>query len=227
MYKIKGLMGSFQRKLKGFYVFAMLILMTLILQQCLNSNNNVEAKKLQQHSTKTLKLFKSSSSLVQLRHKRDVFTNDQQQQQQHQQRKRESFVKDNMKYNENLDVNDDGTNDSNNDYYSDENYDVLPNGFDGNTSSPPPSFGDQISEKAKQVAESFANMWQSLGESVKHCVQAIHAFFDDDDYDEGGEVAGQENGNLTPEQRKQQVFLMEREYHLKPEYDNEVYENNL
>lgn len=135
--------------------------------------------------------------MIQLRHKRDVFTNDEQRQQESQ-----PFVKDNMKYYGNLDVNDNGHND---DYYDDDD-DVIPKQF-GNGSQIPPSLGDQISEKAKQVAESFSNMWQSLGDSIKHCMEALRSLFDDDEHDTN---EGQDEGTW------------EQQYRLKQENDNEV-----
>lgn len=136
--------------------------------------------------------------MIQLRHKRDVFTNDEQRQQESQ-----PFVKDNMKYYGNLDVNDNGHND---DYYYDDD-DVIPKQF-GDGSQIPPSLGDQISEKAKQVAESFSNMWQSLGDSIKHCMEALRGLFDDDDEHDTNE--GQDEGTW------------EQQYRLKQENDNEV-----
>lgn len=120
----------------------------------------------------------SPSSLVQLRHKRDTFANEEQQQ----------------PLNENYD----------------DNYDVIPD-----AGAQPPNLDDQISERAKQIAQSFTDMWQSLTNSIKHCIDALRALFG-----EGGE-------ELTPEQEEQLRVAMAEKYRYKQEHDNEVFGNKL
>uniref|UniRef100_A0A1B0BXK2 Secreted protein n=1 Tax=Glossina palpalis gambiensis TaxID=67801 RepID=A0A1B0BXK2_9MUSC len=63
--------------------------------------------------------------------------------------------------------------------YNDENGDVIP----GNDGSEYKSFGDRISERASQVAESFQSMWHSITDSVKHAMDALRGFFSDDSYE--------------------------------------------
>ncbi|XP_037813851.1 uncharacterized protein LOC119604985 [Lucilia sericata] len=190
---------------KGKYLLTILLLMTVVLQ-CLV--NNVEAKLLVQRSKKTLKLLQSSSSLIQLRHKRDTFANEHHEQRQ--QQPGEDFVSPHKNYYENIAAEDEANDDY---YYDDDNYDVLPIG-NGNSQSP--SLGDQISETAKQIAESFKNMWQSLTDSIRHCMEKLRASFTETIVDD-----------LTPEELQQLHVAMSEQYHAKHIDDNEVYENKL
>lgn len=98
------------------------------------------------------------------------------------------------------------------DYY-DDNYDVLPDSFAG---SQPATVGDVISEQAKRVAESFKKMWESMVDSVRHCIDALRVMF--------GEPLGDED--LTPEQEQEILADFEAKYRLKQEHNN-VYENQI
>ncbi|KAI8128293.1 hypothetical protein FF38_08127 [Lucilia cuprina] len=186
----------------GKYLFTILLLMTVVLQ-CL-INHNVEAKSVVQRSKKTLKLLQSSSSLIQLRHKRDTFANEHHEQYQTE----EDFISPRINPYENIAAED-------SDEYYDDNYDILPVGKDNSQSS---SLRDQISETAKQIAESFRNMWQSLTDSIRQCIEELRASFTETIVEE----------DLTPEQLQQLHVAMAEQYHnAKHVDDNEVYENKL
>uniref|UniRef100_A0A1A9WAQ6 Secreted protein n=1 Tax=Glossina brevipalpis TaxID=37001 RepID=A0A1A9WAQ6_9MUSC len=94
------------------------------------------------------------------------------------------------------------------DIYYDENSDIIPdnNGFEYKT------FGDHISERAQQVAESFQNMWHSITDSLKHAMDALHGLFSDDS----------QEIYVTDDYEEQQRLQMVEIYNKKLE-DNEIH----
>lgn len=157
-----------------------------------------------------MRLFKSSSasaSFIDLRHKRAVVDYE--------------YRPSNPPF---INAEKDFSNDSDYYEYDDDNYDVIPDMKSSGDDNYPPNVGDQISQKAKEVAESFTQMWQSLTDSVRHCLNAVRRLFSDDSdeqYDNGSGIQEQE------EQKEQLRVAMEEYYQAKNMHDNEVLMNAL
>ncbi|XP_073833127.1 uncharacterized protein [Musca autumnalis] len=92
----------------------------------------------------------------------------------------------------------------------DENYDVIPSFAEAER---PKSPGEPISERAEKIAQTFANMWQSMVDTAKHFADALRQLF----------ITEEEEYQLTSEELAARGQAIE--YHNE-EWRN-AYENQL
>ncbi|XP_011292452.1 uncharacterized protein LOC105261794 [Musca domestica] len=94
----------------------------------------------------------------------------------------------------------------------DENYEIIPS-FAGQVEDGPKSPGDHISEKAEQIAQTFANMWQSMVDTAKHFADAIRQLF----------TADEEEYHLTAEEMAARGQAIEEQNEIwRSTYENQL-----